>query len=406
MADALRAKHPPADPEEELPEIPDPNQHRLTVTKADVMAAIKASAPGSAAGLDGLRPLHLMQLVAKSTAEAGQRLLTALTELCNAVIAGELPAHVTQAFFGASLTAIRKKDGGIRLVAVGSIYRRLASKIMAKRMASALALELQPAQLVVGVRMGCEAAVHAVRDYTDAHTGSPGHIVVKLDLTNAFNTVHRSAVFREVIRRFPAAAPLVSQAYSQPSPLHFGSVRLWSCRGVQQGDPLGPILFTLALDPAIQPLRSPLNLWFLDDGTLAGPRDAVAADLRRLIPALLKLGLILNEGKCEVTRLDGPGNTNAGEVGHVGSAEDRSARAGPHSAADTLSNIAENLGPHVDDLLPTAHYTPLTGLSLLGAPIHAQGSDEAIRKIETITRTLIDRTANLVSHAALFFLSR
>ena len=205
MADALRAKHPPADPKEELPEIPDPNQHRLTVTKADVMAAIKASAPGSAAGLDGLRPLHLMQLVAKSTAEAGQRLLTALTELCNAVIAGELPAHVTQAFFGASLTAIRKKDGGIRLVAVGSIYRRLASKIiMAKRMASALTLELQPVQFFVDVRMGCEAAVHAVRDYTDAlqaPQSSPGH----RKKISAIRCDH--AVYSPSPRRFPSFLP-------------------------------------------------------------------------------------------------------------------------------------------------------------------------------------------------------
>ncbi|MPC61313.1 hypothetical protein E2C01_055383 [Portunus trituberculatus] len=71
-ADALHAKHPPAEADEEPPKIPDPDQHRLTITEFDVMAAIKSSAPGSAAGLDGLRPLHLLQLVARFTAEAGQ----------------------------------------------------------------------------------------------------------------------------------------------------------------------------------------------------------------------------------------------------------------------------------------------------------------------------------------------
>ncbi|KAK8389659.1 hypothetical protein O3P69_008977 [Scylla paramamosain] len=101
-------------------------------------------------------------------------------------------------------------------------------------MSSALAAELQPIQLGIGARMGCKAAVHAVRDCTDSQVGTPDTAIIKLDLSNAFNTVRRSAILREVFRRFPAATPLVSQAYSQPSPLQFGPNRLWSCLGVQQ----------------------------------------------------------------------------------------------------------------------------------------------------------------------------
>ena len=71
------------------------------------------------------------------------------------------------------------------------MYRRLASKILARGMSSALAPELQLVQLGVGVRMGCEAAVHAVREFTDLHAGTPDHVVAKLDLSNAFNTVRR-----------------------------------------------------------------------------------------------------------------------------------------------------------------------------------------------------------------------
>ncbi len=173
------------------------------------MVPIQATAPGSPAGLDSLQPLHLKHLVTIYTAEAGQRFLSALTELCNTAIAGDIPEEARKVFYGASLIAIRKKDGGIRPIAVGSLYRRLASKILAKRMSISFAPELQPVQLGVGVRMGCEAAVHAVREFTDAHSWSPDHIVAKLDLTKAFNTLHRPAVMREVIRRFPAAAPLV-----------------------------------------------------------------------------------------------------------------------------------------------------------------------------------------------------
>ena len=403
---ALRAKHPSAAPDEALPEPPEPGEHRLHVEEADVLHALKDTASGAAAGLDGLRPMHLVKLVAKDTAEAGRRLTSALTALINAAIAGDIPEHARQTFFSAHLVAIKKKDGGVRPIAIGSIYRRLASKILARRMSSALTSELKPVQLGVGVRMGCEAAVHAVREFTDIHTGTPDYVVAKLDLSNAFNAVHRSAVLREVFRRFPAAAPLVSQAYSQPTPLYFGTTRIMSSRGVQQGDPLGPILFALALDPAIQDLTSPLNLWFLDDGTIAGPLATVTRDLRRLFPCLQELGLEVNPRKCEVTHLGvnpsdsdptprTEGSLTAGEHSTV-----------PHANGATNLDNDTDTGLLVTDFFNIARRTPLPHLSILGAPIHAQGHGEALSAIDEITRTLVDRTATIGSHPAFFFLSR
>lgn len=83
-------------------------------------------------------------------------------------------------------------------------------------------------------------------------------------------------MLREVIYRFPAAGLLLLQAYSQPSPNHLGSIRLWSSRGFQIGNPLDPILFALSVDGAIRTLRSLLNLWFLDDSSLTGSREPIS----------------------------------------------------------------------------------------------------------------------------------
>ena len=56
--------------------------------------------------------------------------------------------------------------------------------------------------------------------------------------------------------------------------------------GVQQGDPLGPFLFAVALNSTIQSVDPNGNLlfhaWYLDDGVFAGTRDSVLCVLDAL----------------------------------------------------------------------------------------------------------------------------
>ena len=51
-----------------------------------------------------------------------------------------------------------------------------------------------------------------------------------------------------------------------------------SSEGVQQGDPLGPLLFCLAIHDLVQQLQSELIVFFLDDGTLGGSLEGVLED--------------------------------------------------------------------------------------------------------------------------------
>ena len=77
-----------------------------------------------------------------------------------------------------------------------------------------------------------------------------------LDLSNGFNCVDRSAS-RLVIRRVaPSLAPWVDYCYARPSKLVLGASTIASENGVQQGDPLGPLLFSLALQPVLQELAN------------------------------------------------------------------------------------------------------------------------------------------------------
>ena len=85
-----------------------------------------------------------------------------------------------------------------------------------------------------------------------------------------------------------------------------GANVLSSSFGTQQGDPLGPLLFALALRRATAALRErcpdlDLNAWYLDDGTLVGPRNSLVRALEFLGgPDAQALGLQLNLAKCEL----------------------------------------------------------------------------------------------------------
>ena len=98
----------------------------------------------------------------------------------------------------------------------------------------------------------------------------------------------------------PELLPFVHSAYSAPSTLLWGETPLQSSEGVQQGDPLGPLLFCLAIHPLIEKLTSEFVVFYLDDGSLGGRVGEVLRDLQTVEGAAEELGLQLNRRKSEV----------------------------------------------------------------------------------------------------------
>jgi hypothetical protein len=104
-------------------------------------------------------------MITHSLSERSDSFLVSLTEFINLIIQGKVPQCARPFFFGATLTGLSKKDGGVRPIAVGCVLRRLAAKCLCKSVFEEMGSLLFPHQLGFGTALGSEAAVHAARSY-------------------------------------------------------------------------------------------------------------------------------------------------------------------------------------------------------------------------------------------------
>jgi len=126
-----------------------------------------------------------------------------------------------------------------------------------------------------------------------------------VDLENAFNSIARPAILEALERLCPSMMPWLRQAF-HPAPMLVGREVIWSNRGVQQGDPLGPFLFAAGIQAALDalPQGGPLQRWYPDDEVFVGSVAEVEEVLGALRQTLPSLGQELNLRK---TTVWGPG---------------------------------------------------------------------------------------------------
>ena len=194
------------------------------------------------------------------------------------------------------MNAGKKKDGGIRPIAVGNLLRRLVAKCFSSALASQAAALLKPHQLGVGVRGGAEAVAHAV---SDAVGDDPSRWVLQNDLVNAYQQVDRGVVLEEVARHFPEMLAWAKTCYGSPSRLKFGFSTILSATGLHQGDPLAGLLFCLVLKLVVDVIKEEvptlaLNAWYLDDGHQVGTLEELTKVVDIIIREGTPRGLILS----------------------------------------------------------------------------------------------------------------
>ena len=129
------------------------------------------------------------------------------------------------------------------------------SKCLCKASQNAASSFLSPLQIGVAQPLGTEVGVRCVRQWFQRHSADAEKVLLKVDFENAFNCVDRKCFLEQCRQHFPGLAPWAEWCYDSPSHLFFGDHRIASESGVQQGDPLGPLLFALALQPVLQALH-------------------------------------------------------------------------------------------------------------------------------------------------------
>ena len=78
------------------------------------------------------------------------------------------------------------------------------------------------------------------------------HAITKLDFTNAFNCLHRDVMLETILKHVPEILFFCHLSYSNSTMLKFNSRTIISDDGIQQGDPLGLLLFCLTIHPLLK----------------------------------------------------------------------------------------------------------------------------------------------------------
>ncbi|GJW21396.1 hypothetical protein Tco_0032018 [Tanacetum coccineum] len=147
-------KHAPS-----LPQIPI-DHHQLIASPIVVLDMIKSFPRGTSCGRDGLRDQHLMDCLSSVVVANSDELVSLITQLVNLFLDGKCSKMLDEYIASALLTLLVKPRGGINPIVMGTVCRRLVSKVSAAMIGHSLDGYLNDLQFGVRVSGGGEAILH------------------------------------------------------------------------------------------------------------------------------------------------------------------------------------------------------------------------------------------------------
>ena len=305
----LKTKHPNAAP----PVIPPSNSSdnpSILLPDFNIMSILRSFPKATASGLRIQHLLNAAEVTLQKT------ICSSLKDIVNLLASGKVPLVVSKFLAGGNLIAFSKDKPGsppdIRPIEVGETLRRLVGKCLCRITKMKASDFFSPHQLGVACPYGVEKIVHGLRICIEEHVNDKDFVVMKIDLRNAFNLVSRQALLDECRAHFSEIFQWAAGCYGDHPLLLSAMGTLRSESGVQQGDPLGPLLFCLVLHKvvtaiAVDSICSQLSFhsWYMDDGVIAGPKQAALQALSIIKQLGPPLGLFINTSKCELFGKEG-----------------------------------------------------------------------------------------------------
>ena len=301
VIDILRDKHPDGQPKTFgakhgcLPGI--------TPDSTNILAAFETIKPETGTGVSGWsQPLLAIALREPLFLE----FLTIFTrQICQGV------APLRRLFCASRLTPLKKPDGGIRPIAVGELIYRLSMKVILRHFSKPSMLLKN--QFGVGSPGGVEPVIYAIEKALDGTLPKRYAHLVSLDFSNAFNTLNRSSLASAINSYAPTLLKTARWAYNEPSPLIIadkGEITIIeSSEGVRQGDPMGPLFFSLGIRQAVHELQISLGpdtqvLAYLDDIYILCNSDNTLELAVKFFSNRRPEGLQLNASKSKIVSLE------------------------------------------------------------------------------------------------------